>query len=165
MKTLLLVVSLIIATNSYATASCDHPHFYVKGCPIEGVKGDKGEKGDPGERGPQGEQGVAGRDGVDGKDGRDGAVGPAGLPGADGVNYNGSHLLSRAKRYISLSSALDIHQSDEGHRVSVGAAGTGGTYGLGLGYSYRNDKNQIFKIGAGRSGSETLVKGSMSFEF
>jgi hypothetical protein len=34
-----------------------------------------------------------------------------------------------------------------------------------LGYSYRDEDRRVYKLGVSRSGSETLVKGSVSLEF
>lgn len=172
LKALIAVALLSLSGLAYATPGCDHPNFYVKGCPLpveQGPQGEKGEQGDvgaTGARGPKGDQGVAGRDGVDGKDGKAGADGAPGRDGIDGADgRSGLVLREQFRRYIALSGALDIHQSEQGHRVSVGAAGTGGTYGLGFGYSYRDDDDRIYKLGVGKSGSETLVKGSISLQF
>lgn len=163
MKALIAVALLGLSMNVNATPGCDHPSFYVKGCPVPGNTGPQGPQGEKGEQGVPGPQGPAGERGEAGSDGRDGLPGADGVDGRDG--RSGLVLREQFRRYIALSSALDIHQSEAGHRVSVGAAGTGGTYGIGFGYSYRDDDERIYKFGVGKSGSETLVKGSISLEF
>lgn len=125
---------------------------------VDGRDGDPGKDGKDGATGPRGPRGYNGTDGRDGKDGRDG------IDGRDGVDGK-SFSRSAIDRVVAASTALDIHQSTEGNRVTFGASRVNGAAGFGIGYSYRDDDRRVYKVGVSRSGSETLVKGSISLEF
>lgn len=190
LEKILLVCAVVAILSSlsmsvYATPQCDHPNFYVKGCEypelngkdgkdgidgidgtdgrdgLNGADGRDGARGEQGERGPQGIAGTDGRDGIDGTNGKDGADGRDGRDGVDGKSFSRSAI----DRIVAATNALDIHQSTEGHRATFGASRVNGATGLGVGYSYRDDDNRVYKLGVSRSGSETLVKGSLSLEF
>jgi len=179
-----------IALQANATPGCDHPNFYVKGCDypelngkdgndgidgIDGTDGIDGLDGADGLDGRDGKDGVDGRDGTPGKDGKDGAPGPRGPRGHDGADGRDgkdgrdgidgkSFSRSALNRIVAATAALDIHQSTEGHRATFGASRLNGVTGFGLGYSYRDEEARVYKLGVSRSGSETLVKGSISLE-
>lgn len=185
------ITLLLVGASAYAGPGCDHPNFYVKGCEYPEFKGDKGDDGRdgmdgtdgrdgvdgtdgingldgrdgqdgaPGERGERGERGEPGADGRPGNDGRNGVDGADGRDGVDGKSFSRSAI----DRIIAASTALDIHQSTEGHRATFGASRVNGATGFGLGYSYRDEDRRVYKLGVSRSGSETLVKGSVSLEF
>ena len=169
---------LLVSTSAFAGPGCDHPNFYVKGCEYDfngqdgingvdgidgrdGVNGVDGRDGIAGADGKPGERGAKGADGRDGIDGRDGVNGADGRDGVDGKSFSRSSI----DRIVAASTALDIHQSTEGNRVTFGASRVNGAAGFGIGYSYRDDDHRVYKVGVSRSGSETLVKGSISLEF
>lgn len=188
------ITLLLVGASAYAGPGCDHPNFYVKGCEYPEFQGDKGDDGRDGVDGTDGRDGVDGTDGINGLDGRDGQDGDTGergergekgdpgadgrpgndgrngVDGADGVDgRNGKDARDyRAEfsRYLAATNALDIHlPNGAGSRVTLGASRINGLSGIGIGFAGQNEEGKAFTVGVARSGSETLVKGSVSLEF
>lgn len=146
---------------------------------VDGRDGIAGADGKPGERGAKGDAGADGRDGIDGRDGVDGADGKDGVDGKDGTNgrdgvdgvdgrdgRDAREWRNEFSRFLAATNALDIHlPNGAGNRVTLGASKVRGMYGVGFGFAGQNEEGKAFTIGVARSGSETLVKGSVSIEF
>jgi hypothetical protein len=144
---------------------------------IDGQDGADGRDGIDGRDGRDGIDGIDGINGIDGIDGRDGIDGINGIDGRDGrdgrdgvvptawineVRYNHQRLA----RYTAASQAVQIYlPQDQYSRVTIGVSKVSSYLGLGIGYAYKNDDGVAFTLGLGNSGSESMGKASVGFEF
>ena len=170
-----LVVALFFLYGVNAQAGnddCDHPRFQEIGCTYPG-------------------DGV-GQDGADGADGQDGEsiVGPQGAQGLQGVqgipgivpeewltttntsienNYNIVNKWRRELQDVAAAqSAMQVYlPQDQKSRLTTGLSQVSGQTGIGLGYAYMVDdeRNTAVTVAVGHAGSETVVQGSIGFEF
>lgn len=145
-----------------ATPGCDHPNFQGQDCDDDG-----GNTGPPGPPGPPGPVGPPGPQGEQGPPGPQGERGPAGEVPIEWIN-NVHRLLDQQHQWMAASSALNVHlPQDQTTRLTVNMNRFGSRTGVGLGVAYMldDDTQTAFTFSVAKSGSESAVAGSLSFEF
>ena len=190
-----LVMALVWLAGTKANASedCDHPRFVEHGCGEVGPPGEDGQDGqdgatgpagadgDQGERGPTGETGETGAQGQQGEQGETGAQGIQGIPGTVPTEWltttttsieNNYNIVNKWRRELqdvaAAQSAMTVHlPHDQTSRLTTNLSQVGGSTGIGVGYAYMmdNERNTSFTAAVGYAGSETVITGSVGFEF
>jgi hypothetical protein len=170
-KVVTLIALLLVGSNAYAHGNdndCDHPQFQEVGCTYPGDQGPPGQDGQDGKDGKDGQDGEDGEQGPPGPQGPQGERGPQGEPGVVDETWIRETLSWQSKwhRYSAASEAIQIHlPQDQYSRVTFGMSRLYGVSGYGLGYAFKNDDGVAVTLGIGTSGSETVGKASIGFEF
>ena len=153
----------------------------------DGQDGATGATGPAGADGPQGIQGLTGATGATGAQGLQGPQGETGAQGPQGEaaevpeewltttnnrienNYNITNKWYREIQDVAAAqAAMQVHLPQyQKSRVTTGLSQVSGTTGLAVGYAYMmdNDHRTAVTVAVGHAGSETIVQGSIGFEF
>ena len=167
-EVVILLALLPTLAFAWGDDDCSHPRFVEHGCGEMGEQGERGRRGPQGDTGAQGEQGERGEQGIQGETGAQGEQGIQGEPGVVSTKWIDETRTWQNNwyNYSAASEAIQIHlPQEQKSRVTFGMSRAHGTSGYGLGYAYMNKDGVAFTVGLGRSGSESVGKASVGFEF
>jgi hypothetical protein len=137
----------------------------------QGPKGDTGPKGSKGDTGPKGDKGDKGDQGPQGEIGPMGPMGPQGARGEVPSAWM-DEVRSYRKEYLGIAAslaALDVQQpynvGATRWTVNFGAVSSRAAVGAGVAHRFDDKENTVASLGIAKSGGETVIRGSIGFEF